>query len=215
MDAEPDNDPRLPAVAAALVAASACDLRSQTGETIEIWTIEADGPTITASAPRLAVRAGMSFLWRTRFGDTPVVATVLVEDAVYHSERRARLQLRVTDVRDDGARRGHPRRSIALPAALTAVSCDRIVDGDTLPATILDISDTGIRLRTSDPRPRPRDRFRLNLHSLGARLETDIRVMRAGAYAANVDLGCAFIDLSPYAANQISHILSRLENQVA
>jgi PilZ domain len=214
MDTEPENDPRLSAVAADLVAASACDLRSQTGETIEIWTIEADGATLTASAPRLAVRAGMSFLWRTRVGDTPVVATVVVEDAVYHSERRARLQLRVTEMHEDETQRRHPRRSIALPATLSAVSCDRIVDGDTLPVTILDLSNTGVRLRSSDPRPRPRDRFRLTLHSLGARLEADIRVMRTGANPANAELGCAFIDLSPPAANEITHILNRLENQV-
>jgi hypothetical protein len=177
--------------------------------------IAADGATIAASAPRLAIRTGMSLEWRTRLGDTPVVATVLVEDAVYHSEQRARLRLRVTAVRDDTAQRRHPRRPIALSASLTAISCDRIVDNDTLPATILDISATGIRLRTNDPRPRPRDRFRLSLHSLGARLDTEIRVMRTHPGAANIELGCAFIDLSPDGAIQIAHILSRLENQVA
>lgn len=73
------------------------------------------------------------------------------------------------------------------------MSCDRIVDDDIVPATVIGISNSGLGLRTGDDRPRVGDRFRLDIHPLGARLQTDVRVRRVSARSDGVELGCSII----------------------
>ena len=211
-DAEPSAESMLRLVAERLVAESACDLRDDTGQSIELWLISADGATIVASAPRLAVRAGMQLEWRTQLGGQPVVATFVIDEAAYRSERRAHVQLTAKRIRTEAKQRRHARRGLAAPATLTAISCDRIVDGDWIPATLIDISDSGVGLTTTDTRPRPGDRFRLDLHLLQNRLKTDIRVARTSPHDhGRTYLGCSIIADIAQTTEQITRILERLD----
>jgi c-di-GMP-binding flagellar brake protein YcgR len=100
----------------------------------------------------------MQLEWRTQSEGRPVTVTLAIQEATYRSERRAHVHLTVTGVRSDTKQRRHARRGLAAPATLTAIACDRIVDGDWITATLVDISDSGVGLTTSDNRPRPGDR---------------------------------------------------------
>jgi hypothetical protein len=199
-------------VAERLVAESACELQTDTGEWIEFWLVSADADTVVASAPRLSVRDGMALKWRCCLDGHPLVADLVIEQASYRSERRATLRLRVTAVRRDSKNRRHARRGLAVRATLTAVCCDRIVDGDWIAVTVTDISDSGIGLVSTDGRARPGDRFRIDLHMVGIRLETDVRVTRMSRQMdGRTSMGCELIGGSLAAAEQVKRILARVE----
>jgi hypothetical protein len=196
-----------------LVEESACDLLTDSGQRIEFWFISAVGTTVTASAPRLDVRPGLELQWRTQVEGRPTIATLLVEDATYRSERRARVQLTVTGARSEPKRRRHSRRGLATRATLTAINCSAIVDGDWIPATLTDISESGIGLTTTDTRPRPGDRFRIDCHLLQARLQAEIRVARVSPRGQHQTyLGCSLITKSPDVTEPMSRILQRLDD---
>ena len=211
-DDEASAEDALRLLAQRLVAESACELRTDTGQWIELWLIAAEGATIIASAPRLAVRAGMQLEWRTQLEGQPVVGTFVIDEAAYRSERRARVQLTATHIRTEARQRRHARRGLGAPATLTAITCDRIVDGDWIPATLVNISDSGVGLTTTDTRPRPGDRFRLYLHLLQTRLQIDVRVARTLAHRhGRTYLGCSIIADAVQDPDQITRILQRLD----
>ena len=209
-----NQDHDLSRLASELVAESACELRADSGELVEIWLIDAAGPLVTASAPRLKVQSGMRFTWRRQNLDAPMAVTLVVEEATYQSQHRARLRLRVDSVHADGARRRHGRHGIAVQATLTAISCDRVVDHDIVSGTVVDLSQHGIGIRTADHRPRPGDRYRLDMHSLGGHLQTDIRIKHISRHPDSNHLGCSIIDTDTgaHASHQIAAILARIAN---
>jgi PilZ domain-containing protein len=208
---DPCDDALLRLLAERLVNESATDLQTDSGQRIEFWFISAIDTTVLASAPRLDVRAGLQFEWRTQLDRRPIIVTLALEEATYQSEHRARVRLRLTGTRSEPRRRRHNRRALATPATLTAVTCSAVVDGDWIPATLIDLSDSGIGLTTADTRPRPGDRFRLDVHLLQARLQADIRVARVGKHDhRRTYLGCSVIAAAD-TTEQISRILQRLD----
>jgi PilZ domain len=220
MSASPDPTHRsdspgnalLSGLAVQLVEESACELQADSGQWIEFWFISADGTTVLASAPRLEVRAGLLLKWRTHIDGRPVVTTLIVDEATYRSERRANVKLTVTGARSEPKQRRHARRRLAARATLTAVSCSAIVDGDWIPATLTDISNSGVGVTTTDARPRPGDRLRIDVHLLNARLRAEIRVARVSMRShREAYLGCSLVDGSGDVAEQLRVILQRLD----
>jgi PilZ domain len=195
-----------------LLAESACELQTETGEAVEVWLISADGATVIGSAPRLAVRAGMELEWRTQFEGQPIIATFVIDEAAYRSARRAHIRLTATGVRIEAKRRRYDRRGLAAPATLTAITCDRIVDQDWISATVVDLSDTGVGLTTSDDRPRQGDRFRLDLRLLQNRLQADVRVARISRDVQGRSyLGCTILAETLQDKAQLPRLLQRLD----
>lgn len=206
------DDALLRRLAECLVEESACELRTESGQEIEFWFISADDVTVLASAPRLDVRAGLRLEWRTHLDGRPIIATIVADDAAYQSERRARVRLTLVHARSEPKRRRHSRRGLTARAVLTAINCSAIVDGDWIPATLADLSDSGVGLTTTDTRPRPGDRFRLDFVLVHARVQTDVRVTRLTAYNHGRNyLGCSVIAGSREFTDQIGCILRRLD----
>jgi hypothetical protein len=210
---DPCDDALLRLLAEQLVNESATDLQTEGGQWIEFWLISAIDTTVHASAPRLDVRAGLQLEWRTQLDRRPIIATLALEEATYQSEHRARVRLRLTCARSEPKRRRHNRRGLAARATLTAITCSAVVDGDWIPATLVDLSDSGFGLTTTDTRPRPGDRFRLDVHLLHARLQADIRVARVARHDhGGTYLGCSLVATAADTTEQISRILRRLDD---
>ena len=66
------NLPTAAEAAALLVEASAFDVDTDRGETIEIWTIASEGNTVTGSGPRLSVAGGMAISCRLSHDGQPI-----------------------------------------------------------------------------------------------------------------------------------------------
>lgn len=206
------ENPLLVRLAHQLVDESAYELQTGDGESIEFWFISAAAATVVASARRFEVRAGLELTWRTQLDGRPIVTTLVVEEATYRSQRRAQVKLTLTGARTESRQRRHARRVLAAKATLTAVNCSGIVDGDWIPATLTDVSDSGVGLTTADTRPRSGDRFRLHVYLVHARLETELRVTRVSKRRhGDAYLGCSLISDSADGAEQLRAILKRLD----
>jgi hypothetical protein len=195
-----------------LVEASAVDMVNDAGAKIEVWTISSDGARVRASAPRLAVAEGMTLSGRVVSDGTPYVIRAVIEEAVYQSDRRAALVLRVTDAAADGGRRRSERVVFSGTAHVTALVCDRIVPGDRISARVSDLSTGGVGLLIADDRPRPGDRLRLYARFLEGVIETDVRVARTVS-AGRGDgraVGCEFVQLPVESARVVGALLERL-----
>jgi hypothetical protein len=127
---------------------------------------------------------------------------------------RAALQLiRITDVSRVAAHeRRSARRSLATPATLRAMICDRIVPDDVLPVTLIDVSETGCAVITNDRRVRVRDRLWLYARFLEGKISTEIRVARTSADLTAITVGCVFLDPGPDAA-VMNTVWSRLQER--
>src|SRR5436190_24394616 len=79
-----------------MVEASAIDVETRDGGTLEVWTIAADGDTVQASGPRLQLWGGMQLSWRFLSDDgVPFRAEIDVLESRFKSNTRAELTLRV------------------------------------------------------------------------------------------------------------------------
>jgi hypothetical protein len=205
------SDDTLLRAAEALVAESALDMTDQDGQVIEVWTITSDGATLRASAPRLAVREGMTLSCRIVFHDRPHRVLAQVTEATIQSERRAGLLLTIIEAAIDGFQRSAERVPMSLRGTLTALVCDRVVPGEPLPTTVHDISQGGMGLTVADRRPRPQDLYRLDLRTFEGAISQDIRVRsaRPSDQPYSQILGCAFVTPSAHTISVIRDILQR------
>jgi hypothetical protein len=128
----------------------------------------------------------------------PDVIHGVIETAEYQSTTRAAITIRITDVsRVAALKQRSPRRSLATAATLRALICDRIVPGDVLPVTLIDLSQTGCAVTTNDRRVRVRDRLWLDARLIEGTISTKIRMVRTSADLTAITVGCAFVDPGP------------------
>jgi hypothetical protein len=205
------SDDTLVRAAEALVAQSALDMADQDGHLVEVWTISSHGATLRASAPRLAIREGMTLSCRIVFHDRPHRVVATVTEATIQSERRAGLLLTIVEAAIDGFQRQAVRVPMSLRGTLTALVCDRVVPGDLLAVTVHDLSAGGMGLTLTDRRPRPRDLYRLDLRTFEGAISQDIQVRsaRPGDQPHSQILGCAFVASSAQTVSVVRHILQR------
>ncbi len=198
----------------ALVDESAVEVTTDGGGVLEVWTIGHEGAAVRASAPRLEVREGMELRCRLMVDGAPHRITAVVERAEFQSQARAALVLRVCDVQIDGEQRRSKRVDVALSAGITAVVCDRLVPGETLSASLEDISQGGVALALADLRIRSGDRLRIRVRVFEGTIDCEARVMstRGGDTPGTMVAGCAFLDPSPHARQIISRLLERLDD---
>ena len=197
--------------ATALVATSVIDVVTDRGEEIELWTISSDGEIVAASGPRLQVASGMHLTCRL-VGDRGVVTVAAVIDsAEYRSQSRASLTLRVVDVGVEQYQRRAARLAVRAPATLRAMVCDRVVPGESIATSIVDLSESGVGVTTTDDRLRAGDRFRFTCRFLEGAITGEVRV----AYVAHSSTpgvfiaGCFFLDRAPV-TDVINRVLARL-----
>lgn len=203
-------EPTLVEAAALLAAASVIDAETDRGETIELWTISSDGQSVAASGPRLAVAAGMRLECRVAQDHVPLHVWAVIEEAEYRSQARASLAIRVIDVASEGYERRAERRPLTTPAVLRASVCDRIVPGESIAVTIVDLSAHGVGVTTTDTRARPGDRMRIAARFFEGEVNAEVRIAHCrDAGQGQTIIGCSFID--PAAVGDVlSRVLARL-----
>jgi hypothetical protein len=212
MNDTPNSDLPTPAEAAAmLVEASAVDVDTDRGETIELWTIASDGPLVTGSGPRLNVAGGMTVTCRLIHGGRPVEVQAVIEEAEYRSQSRASLVLRILEVSAHGYQRKAERLSVNSAASLRSVICDRIPPKEVLPVTLTDLSDAGCAMTLTDGRLREGDRMSLSARFLEGEVVADVRIVRV--YSPSPDVytaGCFFIAMPGVSQVVLQRVLDRL-----
>jgi hypothetical protein len=203
----------LEAAAALLVAASVIEVETDRGTLVELWTISHEGVAVSASGPRLSVGRGMQLRYRARTDSGSVVVVGVIEEAEYRSAARAAITIRVTDVvRDRGRQRGSERLALATAATLRALMCDRIVPDELLAVTLVDLSETGCGVTTTDDRVRVRDRLWLSARFLEGEIAAELRVARVSNRGRTLAVGGVFLDPGPSPA--ILHsVLRRLRGR--
>ena len=203
--------PTLVEAAALLVEASAIDVDTDRGETIELWTIASDGPLVTASGPRLAVAGGMTITCRLAQGGLPIQVEAVIEEAEYRSQARASLTLRVVDVVTHGYRRRTERLSMSSAGSVRALVCDRIVPNEVIPVTLTDLSDAGCALSFTDNRIREGDRMAITVRFIEGEVTADLRIVRIQSPSPDVyTAGCYFISATAAAQGVLERVLARL-----
>lgn len=196
----------------ALVDESAVEMTSDSGESVEIWTISRTGGVVRASAPRLAVREGMQLTCRLPLNGRPHRITARIESAEVQSHSRAALLLRVVQATPDAYHRQSHRLPVSVSASLTALMCGRVVSDEVLPIQIVDLSAGGFGALITDDRPRVDDLYRLIVRFFEGTVDCEVRVkvMRPGRRAGEQVLGCAYCDISTGMAEIVRGVLARL-----
>jgi hypothetical protein len=203
--------PSLAEAAAMLVEASAIDVETDRGDTIELWTISSDGASVTGSGPRLLVAEGMQLTCRLAHDGHPIEIRAVIDEAEYRSASRASVTLQVVDVLAHGYRRRSERLSVSSAASLRAVICERIVTDEVIPVTLTDLSEAGCSVTLTDSRPRRGDRMMLSARFLEGEMMVDVRIVRTHSPSPDVyTAGCYFISASDETANVLEKVLSRL-----
>jgi hypothetical protein len=215
IDTPSNNLPTAAEAAALLVEASAIDVDTDRGETIEIWTIASDGNLVTGSGPRLAVADGMAISCRLSHDGRPIQVDAVIEQAEFRSQARASLVLRVVGVATHGYRRRTERLAVSSSASLRAVICDRVVSEEVVPVTLTDLSDAGCAMSLTDNRLREGDRMALTARFLEGELTADVRIVRVHEASPEVySAGCYFIGVPGPAQAVLERVLARLAGHV-
>jgi hypothetical protein len=211
IDTPPNNLPTAAEAAALLVEASAIDVNTDRGETIEVWTIASDGDIVTGSGPRLSVAGGMSISCRLSHDGQPIHLDAVIEEAEFRSQARASLVLRVVGVATAGYRRRTERLAVSSSASLRAIICDRVVPEEVVPVTITDLSDAGCAMTLTDNRLREGDRMALSARFLEGELTAEVRIVRVHSASPDVyTAGCYFISAPAPAQTVLERVLGRL-----
>jgi hypothetical protein len=211
IDTPSNNLPTAAEAAALLVEASAVDVDTDRGETIEIWTIASDGNLVTGSGPRLAVAGGMAISCRLSYEGQPIQVDARIEEAEFRSQARASLVLRVVGVATHGYRRRTERLAVSSAASLRAVICDRVVPEEVVPVSLTDLSDAGCAMTLTDNRLREGDRMALTARFLEGELTADVRIVRVHSTGPDVyTAGCYFISAPAGAQVVLERVLARL-----
>jgi hypothetical protein len=210
-DTDPTPLPNLTEAAAMLVEASAIDVETERGDTIELWTISNDGATVMGSAPRLMVAEGMQITCRMAHGGHPIEVRAVIDSAEYRSESRAAVVLQVLDVLAHGYRRRSERLSVSTAASMRALICERVVTDEIIPVRLTDLSEAGCSVTLTDSRPRSGDRMILTARFLEGEMVVDVRIVRTHSPRPDVFVaGCYFISASVEAQGVLQKVLSRL-----
>jgi PilZ domain len=221
MDEKPspidDETALLVRVAEQLVVESVIQVATDRGRTVEVWTIEADGVWLQASAPRLEVAECMQLECRLVMdGETWRVAAI-VDEAVVQSPTRARLEIRLVAAEADRLARRGERVPVAVRATLVALVCDRIVPDEAIITVIDDVSYGGFMATVSDTRVRVNDRLRLAGRLIDGVIDCEVRV-KWNAQTGHPNerrIGCEFIKPSAESRGTINRLRCRFSTQRA
>ncbi|HEU0193639.1 MAG TPA: PilZ domain-containing protein [Gaiellales bacterium] len=198
-------------VADALVAESALDMVDDEGNSVEVWTIACEGATVNGSAPRLQVHQGMRLTAELMIDGLPYLVAAHVEDAGYRTEKRASVQMRVTEVDPAGARRGEERVALTVTGNLHALSCDRLPDRHEFRADLVDLSPASVGFRADDVRLAPGDLLALHCRFFEGTLEAAARVTSVTPVRpGNLRVGCRLEALDAPTATMLGQVIERL-----
>jgi hypothetical protein len=215
VDPEPARD--LPAPAAAPQTARAvdmlfgpemqADLETEFGQTVAVRLITANGDELTATAPRLTVRAGMTLLGRPidREG-TPWQVTMVCHSATERDDEM-RLLLEVTEVIGDN-RRQADRLEMCASVTLNAIDCENLNPGDEVHGELVNLSQSGFAVTAMSPL-RAGDRLRFRCRFMEGAIDGEARVASIRRVDGQAKIGCWFTSIEPEPAQVIERVLGR------
>ena len=126
------------------------ELELDGGGILRIHLISLEGERATVTAPRLSVASGMTLTGRVVGPDArPWELHLNVDDASYHTQDLAMVQLVPGTIQVDESRRASERVPIGGVAWLEAVNCQEVVDRDRVDGTLDDLSRTGVAFTTA------------------------------------------------------------------
>lgn len=196
-----------------LFAGMTAELESDTGDPIPMQATGMKGAKVWATAPRLAVRTGMTLRGRIIVPEEaqPWLVRFETEDAAFHTNELARVRLRAVSVGPDHSRRRTQRVPAGGVAWLIAVSCRDVVDGDRIEGTIVDLSESGVAFATRRVL-RLNDRLIFSGRFFAEQVEAEVRVtsLRGGAHGRTI-AGCAFIDINAAQRARVQRLIEAAE----
>ena len=196
-------------VAEQLVAESALDTTTESGEIVEVWTIGSALATVRASAPHGSVTPGMLLRCGLAIADRPHAVTMRVAEADAGDGSRDALSLKVVGAMPDAAAAaGVDRIPVEIAATLSSLAEDA---PGPMPATFVDLSEAGATLLVATARPQASERYLLEFRSFDGAVsqQLDIRTARPDVRVGCLRLDCAFADPSVETVDIVRQIVSR------
>lgn len=185
------------------------DLEVEGGSPLTFVVSAVDRTRVVGLAPRLEVRRGMSLVGRVIGDDErPWMLSLEVEEAHFHNDRLAQVQLHARRVGLDATRRGMVRQPSGGVAWLEALSCRDTPDGTRIEAVMNDLSLSGVGFTTNHV-VRLDDEFCFHGRFFAEEVEADVIVasLRPGAHSGRTIVGARFMALDGVNRARIEHIL--------
>ena len=171
------------------------ELELDGGGILRIHLISLEGERATVTAPRLSVATGMTLTGRVVGPDArPWELHLNVDDASYHTQDLAMVQLVPGTIQVDESRRASERVPIGGVAWLEAVNCQEVVDRDRVDGTLDDLSRTGVAFTTARVL-RVGDRLMFHGRFFADSISGEVRVasVRPAHQPGHTVVGCRFL----------------------
>jgi PilZ domain len=183
------------------------DLETEFGQLVAVRLVAANGDQLTATAPRLTVRAGMTLLGRPIDGEgTPWQVTMVCRSATEHDDEM-RLLLEVTQVSGDNRRQAE-RLEIRAAITLKAIDCESLNPGDEVRGEVVNLSQSGFAFTSMSPL-RAGDRLQFHGRLMGGAIDGEVRVASIRRIAGAAKIGCWFTSIDSESARVIERVLDR------
>jgi hypothetical protein len=187
--------------------AMSAELETEFGQVVAVGLIAVVGDQLTATAPRLTVRVGMTLLGRPIDRDgTPWQVTMVCRSAMERDDEM-HLLLEVTDVSSDN-RREADRLDIRAAVTLKAIDCENLNPGDEVRGELVNLSQSGVAVTAMGPL-RPGDRLRFHCRLMEGAIDGEARVASIRRVAGEAKIGCWFTNIEPESARVIERVLGR------
>ncbi len=197
-----------------LFSGMSADVETDAGKSIPMQVTGIKAGRVWATAPRLAVAAGLVIRGRVIGPEDsrPWVVELEIEDAAFHTNELARVRMRAVRVMPDDTRRRSTRVPVGGVAWLVAVNCRDVVDGDRVDGTILDLSTSGVAFATRRVL-RVGDRMTFHGRFFAEHVEAEVRVtsVRAGANERTI-AGCVFIEIDRGQQARVARLIAAAES---
>lgn len=186
------------------------ELELDGGGILRIHLISLEGERATVTAPRLSVATGMTLTGRVVGPDArPWELHLNVDDASYHTQDLAMVQLVPGTIQVDESRRASERVPIGGVAWLEAVNCQEVVDRDRVDGTLDDLSRTGVAFTTARVL-RVGDRLMFHGRFFADSISGEVRVasVRPAHHPGHTVVGCRFLHVDNDSIAKIDRVLS-------
>jgi hypothetical protein len=146
------------------------------------------------------------------------LACVQIDEVVRCSDGYDELRLRVISATPDPHHRLSDRHTLAVGAALTAARCHQVMEGERIPVHVVDLSERGVGVTTTNPRVLVYDEFRFDCRVFEGNLACDVQIVRVVTDWPRPDtnlIGCIFTSPTPQTRALLSRVVGRLEHPPA
>lgn len=183
------------------------DLETEFGQVVAVRLITAAGDQLTATAPRLTVREGMTLMGRPIDREGAPWQVTMVCRVAMEQDDEMRLLLEVTEVSGDNRRQAE-RLEIRATVTLKAIDCENLNPGDEVRGEVVNLSQSGFAFTAMSPL-RPGDRLQFHGRLMEGAIDGEARVASVRRVAGAAKVGCWFTSVAPESAQVIERVLDR------